>query len=183
MNLRMNRSTQIRFGIALCAVLLGFSGCTTTREASQQYKGIWNDDPSIRIDLTAALERLRHGLKTGDINRLLVLQIDRNTVFRMNASSMALERNYDFALDNRRLSGSKVGSDFLNALALAHPSPSNQVADLRWGFVFCKDDGTRAFSAYCDAAGTRGVIDGACFTYETGSIAELADALFPPWMK
>jgi hypothetical protein len=183
MNLRMSCSTQIGFVIALWATLLGFSGCTTSREQSRESDGIRNDDSAIRINLPSAVERLRHGLQSGDINRLVVLQIDRNTVTRMNVSSMGLERNYDYMLDNRRLSGSKAGSDFLDALTRARPSPADQVADLRWGFVFCKDDGTLAFSAYCDAAGKRGVIDGACFTFENGSLAELADALFPPWMK
>ena len=174
---------QYNLATAFCALLLVFSGCTTTHQIEQQSEAIWNDDRTHRIDLLAAEARLRHGVQSGQVGRLVVLQIDRRSVFRGNVSSMALERWSDNRLDNHRVSDSPVCLDFLEALARAHPIPSDELPDLRWGFIFWSTDGTRLFSAYCDATGKRGVIDGACYTFEVGSLAELADSLFPKWMK
>jgi hypothetical protein len=179
----MATSFQFRLGLPLCVALVTLSGCTTIPPVRHEADQISNDDPTRRIDLVAAEARMRHGLQSGDIDRLIVLQIDRHRVFRTSVPSMALERWYDYALDNQRPGASSVCSDFLAALERARPVPSDQVADLRWGFIFCARDGQRLFSVYCDAAGKQGVIDGACYMFEVGSLAEFGESLFPTWMK
>ena len=174
---------QFQLVLSLCAVLLAFTGCARTRPTDRRADVIWNDDPTLRIDLPAAESRLRQGLQSGKVVRLIVLQMDRRFTYRVNVSSMSLERNYHYRLDNRSDKISPVGSDFLDALTRARPLPSDRPADLRWGFIFYGEDDERVFSAYCDATGKHGVIDGACYTFEVGSLAELADSLFPKWMK
>jgi hypothetical protein len=181
---RMATSFQFKLGLPLCVALVTLSGCcTTSPPVRHEANGISNDDPTRRIDFLAAETRLRQGLQSGDVDRLIVLQIDRHKSFRTSVSSMALERWYDYALDNRRLGASRVCADFLAALERARPVPSDRLADLRWGFIFCARDGQRLFSVYCDAAGTQGVIDGACYMFEVGSLAEFGESLFPTWMK
>ena len=178
----MATMSQFRLASSLCAVLLMSAGCTPTHHA-EQADVIWHDDPKLRIDLPAARARLRQGLQSGQIDRLVVLHTRNGLVNWVNVSSTVLERNFDYRLEIRRMADSPMAPAFLDALSRALPVPSDQVADLRWGYIFYKLDGTQVISAYCDGSGKRGVIDGACYTFEVGSLAELANSLFVKDMK
>lgn len=170
------------WAVLVFCLTLALTGCSTSRQVSSQ-DVICNDNSAVRIDLSAVQERLRDGLHRGEVRRLSVLKINHQSVFRVNVSSMFLDRNFDCQVEHRRMESSPIGSDFLAALKVAQPIPSQRVADLRWGFIFSKEDGTRVFSAYCDAEGKNGIINGACYAFDNDALADFADSLFPPWMK
>lgn len=142
-----------------------------------------NDDPTKVIDTAAAIARLHHALETDKVSCMEIYHISQFVVRSISVSSTMLETESDFYLVTKRLADSPVAADFLNALHRAQPSPSGHVADLRWGCVFRYEDGSRVLAVYFDVKGKRGVIDGACYTFESAALAEWAESVFPKWME
>ena len=142
-----------------------------------------NDDPAKRIDTAATIARLHEALKRRDVSAFYIFHVAQGVERPMNVSSLMLEPAADYLLLTKSVDDSPAVSSFLVALEAAKPLPADRVADLRWGCVFCDKDGARVLSVYFDAKGERGVIDGACYVFQSAALSQWAESVYPTWMK
>jgi hypothetical protein len=176
----VNATTRILLAILAVAFM---SGCASTDNQHGALEGFLNDDPTLRIDTSAAISRLQHALSTRTVHSLVIYHISPGKHFPISVSSMMVERVFDHCLINRLNDRSSLPAEFLQALERAQPSPSDHLADLRWGFVFVAEDRSRILSLYFDEKGERGVLNGACYTFGSDSLCSWAESICPQWIK
>lgn len=158
------------------------AGCSSTRSRPLGTGVILNDDPTKRIDTAAAIARLQYAVEIRKVDSMAVFHIAEGVEYPISVSSHMLEAAAHCCLLTKR-EGDIPATEFLDALRRAKLAPSDRVADLRWGCVFCDEGGSRILSVYFDAKGQRGVIDGACYTFESPALTDWVQSLFPKGMK
>jgi len=60
---------------------------------------------------------------------------------------------------------------------------SSEEADVRWGFVFRGQKDDRVLSIYIDKNGMKGVINGACVSFDSGELVKWAESTFGDLFK
>ena len=141
---------------------------------------IFNDDCSRQIDLESAVQKLGESFKgpPWKLDRLEVLHINTNRLFRASVSSAFLRQHYDFKLTNRYAADSASVRKLVELLNKIRSQPSKSTADLRWGFIFLSGEDETLFEIYFDASGQNGVVNGSCFDFGDRSLAQWATGTF-----
>jgi hypothetical protein len=180
----MTAAIRVPLAILACAIISGCAVANKGHVAPMDVNDMdVNDDPTIRVDTSAAIARLQQTLEAHTLHSMYIYHVSSDKYFPIGVSSMMLERVFDHCLINRWLNHSSLPVDFLQALQQARPSPADQVADLRWGCVFCLEDRSRILSVYFDEKGERGVINGACYTFGSAALSNWAESVCPQWVK
>jgi hypothetical protein len=139
---------------------------------------ISNDDPSKKIDIKKAVGELARAWANDAVARLVVLHIPTNRYYPVSVSTGQIEAHPAYSLAIEDAKSSEIAKQFMTTLGKLKLTPANQVADLRWGLIFCEHNNDRILSIYCDATGQRGVLNGACVDFSSDAMKSLMEKHF-----
>jgi hypothetical protein len=160
---------MLEFGLgAVCASSLAEAKCFGRLEELVQ------DDVTLKIHFAKELNKLRQQWDRGEITMFTVLHISPETDFSSNVFSSKLKAHYEFRLTLREADISKLAKEALEVVTALSAKLSGRVSDLRWGFIFSTSK--ESWELFFDRTGTRGVVNGACVDFLSGSLKAWAES-------
>jgi hypothetical protein len=161
--------------LLLFATLLGHTACSQTI-ATQ-------DNPTNRIDFQESITQLSRQWQTRNVAEIEIMHMPTNRHYPINISSSMLERSFAIKVTYRNPYESEFTKGLMETIVNLAASESDQVADLRWGFIIRDQEGVRIYSIYLNSTGTRGVINGACFEINADKVLRIVEGNFAHLMK
>lgn len=138
----------------------------------------YQDDATEQIDFGAAISRLKVAWEAGNVQRVEVIHIPSNRIYRKSVSASTIDATYVFKLVVREPRETRVVSDLMRRIGELEASSLGKPADLRWGCVFYSASDTRLLSIYFNANGLEGVVDKACVRFDSTALAQWAEEKF-----
>ena len=140
------------------------------------------DDTERIVDYRTVIAALQKEWKAGNLDRLDILHISTNAIYRTSISSSLLEQIVDFKLSIRDATADLV-KESIEILAKLNTEPSGTNADVRWGLIFYGKNDRRLLSVYVESEGRKGVVDGACVYFDTDALPKWARKTFAGVLK
>jgi hypothetical protein len=162
-----------RFAACLC-----IAGCLSGLGGEHVRDFPPQDDPRKEINLPGELTRLKGLWEGSKIEKITILYIPKSTDFLIDISSAGLQADYRFKLILREPRERRLTQQLERVVEKVSGHLSRKHVDLRWGFIFEGPENRECFSIYLDRTGRQGVVNGACFIFDSQDLLDWADSTF-----